>query len=144
MTEKIVIYDDDANAVRERYSHMSSEKDVQLVFLINGGDEEEARKRLQDREIPEGLVEKTIVADKDMIYELAAGRATTEDCGIPFPQDADKYFVDGLDYEGRGNEMGRLGFIQIASRLPKERVTIISLDHNTRDHAKRLDYSVAE
>jgi len=141
---KIVVYDDDARAVRNRYSKMSCENDVRLIYLVDGGNEEEGRKKLRGGEVAEGLVEKTIVADKNMIYELAGGRTTTEDCGIPFPQDADKYFVDGLGYEGKGNEFGVCGFVQIASRLPKEKVTIISLDHHTCDHAKKFGYSVVE
>lgn len=143
--KRIVAYDDDAMAIRSRYARMAGDNDVQLVYFTRDGNEQIGREELARYGVPKELAGLATIVHKDIIFDLATDRVTAEQSGIPFPQDADQYFIDGLDYfrEGKNEmEIGRFGFVPIASRLPKEKVTINSKDHKTCEDAVKLGYNV--
>lgn len=143
--KRIVAYDDDVMAIRSRYVRLLRDNDVQLVYFIRNGDEQAGRTELASYGVPKELAGLATIVDRDMIFKLVAGRVNDEQSGIPFPQNADQYLIDGLGYfrEGKNEmEMGRFGFVPIASRLPKERVTIISSDHKACEDAEKLGYNV--
>jgi hypothetical protein len=137
---KIVAYDDDFHAISQRYLHFAPENDVQIVYFRQGfEDQDRIDRELEDYSIPKNLV---TVVEMDELFELALKRKTPEQTGIPFPQDADKYFVDGLGYcRERGGSIGEAGFVPIAAQLPNDKVTIISQDHHACEDAEKLGYS---
>jgi len=145
--KKIIAYDDDSYAINNRYVRMARDNDFQLVYFTRDGDEQTGKEELLREGIPQSLIDLTVVVDEDMIFELGMGNITAKESGIPFPQDADRYFIDGLNYNREEEKfgkvkMGKRGFIPIASRLPKDKVTILSLDHKACEDAKRLGYNV--
>ena len=138
--KRIVAYDDDAMAIRDRYARMARDSDVQLVYFWNDGDEQRGRRELEQKEVPTELANLATVINKNIILKLALGLVDVEQSGIPFPQEADQYFIDGLNYFRNDNKIGYSGFVPIASRLPKDRVTIVSSSHKACDDAVTLGY----
>jgi hypothetical protein len=136
--QKIVAYDDDALAIKERYSGLISDNDLHVVYFTSlDRGVEQIKDRLEKGGFPKDLV--TIV-DKRKIFDLAMGEGS-EETEVPFPQDADQYFIDGLGYDRR---IGVNGFVAVAKHLPKEKVTIVSADHETVEDAQRLGYSARQ
>jgi hypothetical protein len=143
--KRIIAYDDDAMAIRDRYVGLARDNDVQLVYFAGDGNEQAGRAELIAHGVPKELAGLATILRSDATEDLGLGLITEEQSGIPFPQDADQYIVDGLNYfrEGKNEmEIGRTGFVAIASRLPKNRVIIMSLDHHTREDAKKLGYEI--
>jgi len=130
---RIVAYESDAEAIKDRYLHLTSENDLRIIYLTS--DPDNAESDLQMFDIPSEVV---TVIDRSHLIELEFRMKPPEETGIPFPQDVDKYFVgDSLGFHGE-----RPAFISVAEQLPHDRVTIVSLDSRVLYTARELGYSV--
>ena len=131
--ERIVIYDDDINAIVDRDMRYVGEARIQVVYFKHSSESDRGiMDSLQKVGVSKDLV--TIISN-DELFNLAIDNITNVQ--IPFPQDADRYIIDGLGY----SEGSKGGFPCIASRLPKGKVLILSTDPRTRMKAREMGYN---
>jgi len=135
MTEqrkKIIAYDDDISDIQRRYLPLARDNDISVIYfarLCGQKLEDFVNRTLPNRLELCGISRELIFAALDH-QDLIKLRFDPETSEIPFPQDADVYFVDGLAGGSRA----------VAAKLPKERVTVISKDYETILDAQRLGY----